>query len=95
LNKIENGFILKNQNVFIFKMFHLIWAIILTIKLYKSVVNVQKSTNYLNLFIFMLFNFIKFYSNSFKLIIIKCVNECFFKVLVQEPTYFIQRIYLF
>jgi len=33
------GYSLNNRNVSIFKMFHLIWAIIFIIKLYKSVAN--------------------------------------------------------
>jgi len=42
LNKIENGYRLNNRNVYIFNMFHLIWAIVFIIKLYKSVANAPK-----------------------------------------------------
>jgi len=41
LNKIENGYRLNNRNIFD-SMFHIIWAILFIIKLYKSVANAPK-----------------------------------------------------
>jgi len=45
LNKIENGYSLNNRNVSLFKMFHVIWAIIFIIKLYKSLRMLQIYSN--------------------------------------------------
>jgi len=39
VNSLINNY---NRNVSVFKMFHLIWAIIFIIKLYKSVANAPK-----------------------------------------------------